>query len=566
MKKVPSKHQWSNDRLGISRLIWSLVFAVAGGTFLYSLPTYYQMLMTPCTGDYCLPMQPPEAFAQAMARLGWPLQWFAAWNVLIVTTLALSYGAFAVLLLWRRSTERSVWLFSLILLLIGTFLPAAVDVLGIIHEFWFYFINFMNSIMWISLVLLFYIFPDGRFVPAWSWLGMLPLVALRASLFLPLSFPIAIENWPSFVEPILVSIIFGICIFAQVYRYWYVSTPLQRQQTKWIVFGLVLMAVQLLIISLGLEPHLTDSASPTMHVLVSVAMGFLWLIIFLTLPITVTIAILRYRLWDIDLLIRRTLIYATLTISLALLYFGCVVFLQLLMWQVPIVSQSYLVTVVSTLIVAALFAPLRERVQLEINQRFYRVRILFLAANPLNTDRLRLDEEVRTIDETLHLAEFRNRFDLVQHWAVRFSDVDDYLLRHTPHIVHFAGHGSAAGEIVLEDATGQPQSVPPAALTQLFHILKDNVRCVVLNGCFSFLQAEAIAQEVDCVIGMTAQISDNAAIYFASGFYRGLGNGHDVQAAFELGCREIIEFNLDDRAKPQLLVKPNTNVTTIVFV
>jgi hypothetical protein len=358
--------------LGWSRLTWGVVFVVAGGTFLYSLPTYYRALMTPCTGDNCLSMQPSVAFAQAMATLGWPLQWFAAWNVVIVTTLALAYGAFAVLLVWRRSTDRSVWLFSVILLLIGAFLTAAVDTLVLVHPFWFYFINLMHSLLWMSLVLLFYIFPDGRFVPAWSWVGMVPLVILRASLFLPASFPLAKENWPGFVEPILVIIIFGTSIFAQVYRYRAVSTPLQRQQTKWIVFGLVLMAVALLLFSLGLEGDVESSAAPITQVLLSLTLPFIWLLVFLTLPATVTIAILRYRLWDIDLLIRRTLIYSVLTTILAVIYFSSVVVLQTLFEGLTGQGQNTFVTVLSTIAIAALFAPLRQGVQAWIDRRFYR--------------------------------------------------------------------------------------------------------------------------------------------------------------------------------------------------
>jgi len=194
------------------------------------------------------------------------------------------------------------------------------------------------------------------------------------------------------------------------------------------------------------------------------------------------------------------------------------------------------------------------------------MRILFLAANPLDTDPLRLSAEVRTIDERLRLAEFRDRFELIQHWAVRAGDLSEFLLRHQPHIVHFAGHGSDAGEIVLEDELGQAKAVPPAALAQLFRILKDNVRLVVLNACLSLPQARAIAKEIDCVAGMTRAISDEAAIRFAGGFYRGLGYGRSVQTAFDLGRNEIDLSSLDDDAKPRLLTKSGIKASNVVFV
>ena len=140
-----------------------------------------------------------------------------------------------------------------------------------------------------------------------------------------------------------------------------------------------------------------------------------------------------------------------------------------------------------------------------------KVKILFLAANPVNTSPLRLDEEIRAIDDALLRARFGERFDLQQHWAVRASDVQMCLLRHDPDIVHFSGHGSPTSELVLQNERGDRHFVRPDALGQLFAILKDNIRCVVLNACYSEPQAQAIAEHIDCVIGMTRAIDDIAA-------------------------------------------------------
>ena len=109
------------------------------------------------------------------------------------------------------------------------------------------------------------------------------------------------------------------------------------------------------------------------------------------------------------------------------------------------------------------------------------VRILFLAANPRDTDPLRLGEEVRTIDERLREADYRDRLDLVPHFAVRLEDLSRSLLRYKPHLVHFSGHGSPSGAIILEDAAGRSSEVSPKALGALFGILRDNLRCVVLR-------------------------------------------------------------------------------------
>jgi hypothetical protein len=182
-----------------------------------------------------------------------------------------------------------------------------------------------------------------------------------------------------------------------------------------------------------------------------------------------------------------------------------------------------------------------------------KITILFLAANPSDTTRLRLGEEVRGIDQALRLAEYRDAFDLQQHWAVRPADLQSLLLRHQPHIVHFSGHGSAAGEIMLEDATGKARSVSQAALSNLFSLLKDNLRVVVLNACYSQPQAEAIAQHIDCVVGMADAIGDKTAIAFVAAFYQALAYGRDLQNAFDLARNQAQLEGLDDEDVPQLL-------------
>lgn len=194
-----------------------------------------------------------------------------------------------------------------------------------------------------------------------------------------------------------------------------------------------------------------------------------------------------------------------------------------------------------------------------------KVNVLFLAANPKDSSQLRLDEEIRSIDLALRQAEFRDKFDIKQHWAVRVADIQGYLLRHQPDIVHFSGHGSASSEIILEDSIGNSHAVTHRALSQLFSVLKDNIRCVILNACYSETQAQAIAKHVDCVIGMTNAIGDQAAISFAAAFYQALGYGRNVKDAFELGCVQIDLENLDEQDTPKLLAF-NGTPESITFV
>lgn len=186
-------------------------------------------------------------------------------------------------------------------------------------------------------------------------------------------------------------------------------------------------------------------------------------------------------------------------------------------------------------------------------QRFHPARILFLAANPPNTTRLLLDEEIHSIRQALSRTYYRDQFDLISEFAVRVDELQDLLLRYEPDIVHFSGHGSPSNEIIFARDDGSAQAVNPAALADLFRILKENIRCVVLNACFSEVQAQAIAQYVDVVVGMSNPILDKASIGFATAFYRALGYGRSLKSAFELGCLEIDLRGLPDADIPQLV-------------
>ncbi|MBP5977102.1 CHAT domain-containing protein, partial [Brasilonema sp. CT11] len=169
--------------------------------------------------------------------------------------------------------------------------------------------------------------------------------------------------------------------------------------------------------------------------------------------------------------------------------------------------------------------------------------ILILAANPTSTSRLRLDEEVREIDEGLRRANKREEFKLEQKWAVRQRDFYRAMLDYQPQIVHFCGHGAGQDGIVLEDETGQPALISAEALGSMFKLFTTKgVDCVLLNACYSQMQAEAISQHVNYVIGMTQTVGDKAAVAFAVAFYDAIAVGEEVEFAYELGCSQMIGF------------------------
>lgn len=149
---------------------------------------------------------------------------------------------------------------------------------------------------------------------------------------------------------------------------------------------------------------------------------------------------------------------------------------------------------------------------------------------------------------------------------MQVKDLQECLLRFKPHIVHFSGHGSSEGEILLEDSNGNSKPVSERALSTLFYVLKDNIRCVVLNACYSERQAQAIAQHIECVVGMSEAIGDKSAISFAASFYQALAYGRNVQTAFDLGCIQIDLESLDGTQTPKLLAlhsDPKTQVFNV---
>lgn len=178
--------------------------------------------------------------------------------------------------------------------------------------------------------------------------------------------------------------------------------------------------------------------------------------------------------------------------------------------------------------------------------------ILVLAANPKNTPPLRLDQEVREIDNGLQRAQNRDEFTLKQKWAVRPVDVRRAMLDYKPNIVHFCGHGSGEEGIAFEDENGQANLVNADALAGFFELFAHDVECVVLNACYSEVQAEAIAKYIPNVIGMNKAIGDAAAIEFAVAFYDALGAGESVEFAYKLACNAIKWVSMREGLTPVL--------------
>jgi CHAT domain-containing protein len=222
-------------------------------------------------------------------------------------------------------------------------------------------------------------------------------------------------------------------------------------------------------------------------------------------------------------------------------------------------------------VAAALDAEYRGRLSMD------KIRVLFLASDPFKTRALALDREVKSITAQIRSAAYRDSLELISAWAVSPDDLQQLLLQHRPHVVHFSGHGTAdeasthsqaratapdrelvpeqggqAAQLILMGDRGQPQPVSHEALVGLFDVLKDDIRLVVLNACHTKTQAEAISRVIDCCIGMNTAIGDEAAIAFSAALYRALGFGRDLQTAFKLAKNELQLKGLLQEQIPEL--------------
>lgn len=168
-----------------------------------------------------------------------------------------------------------------------------------------------------------------------------------------------------------------------------------------------------------------------------------------------------------------------------------------------------------------------------------KIRILFLSANPWTTSRILVDEEAREIFDKLQEGPNREKFELYKHAAIRAIDIQRLLMMYEPHIVHFSGHGSKTQKIILGGAPGRGKEVDRQGLVEVFALYKAHVRLVVLNACFTRVQARSLAEVIDYSVGTGAGIKDKAGVAFAGAFYRALGFGRSVKDAFESAKAEL---------------------------
>lgn len=362
--RLPARLQLRGRRLAGARAAWVAVAGLVIALFGASLPAGFAHLRTVCTVGPCTGPQLSVTGARAFEAAGLSVDAFAAYSLSVIVVFAAAYFALAGLIFWRTSQDPVALLASLMLVTFGATFPPTLDWLGASDPAWHWPSAFVRTLGLCLFFVFFYVFPDGRFVPAWTRAVVPVMVAVQASAsFLPGS-PLSYNSWPAPLVFLLFLGWFGTAIGAQIHRYRRVSGPVERQQTKWVVFGLAAALTGFLAVVLGGAVLPAETLRNPFGITAAVTAAYLFLLL---VPLSIAVAILRHRLWDIDLLVNRALSYGTLSAAVIALYALIVGALAALFRT----TDSWLVSVVATGVVAVLFQPLRARLQRAANRLVY---------------------------------------------------------------------------------------------------------------------------------------------------------------------------------------------------
>jgi hypothetical protein len=342
----------------LARVAWVALTAIVIGFHVAGIPYLYARQI----GSFFGRLTPEQV--RVFKNLGLTPEFYAAYAVAVPVGTMLVFTTIATVIFWRRSEDRMA-LFSAFMFVVfgGAALTSGVpQTLAAAHPTLWFPVHLLDYLGQVAFVTFFYLFPNGRFVPRWTrWLAIAVALLYVPDIFFPGS-SLDILGGPVFIG-FLISL-----VVAQVYRYRWVSGPVERQQTKWVVSGvavaLVGFATLLTLANLVMSP---ESMGPLIELVAETCVyGLIALI-----PLSIGVAILRSGLYEIDIIINRTLVYGSLTATLALVYVASVVSLQAAL-RVLTGQESTLAVVASTLAIAALFSPLRRLVQGFVDRRFYR--------------------------------------------------------------------------------------------------------------------------------------------------------------------------------------------------
>jgi signal transduction histidine kinase len=421
-----------------------------------SLPTSYAHLQTPCHNPACDVGQITVDNVIALHRLGLPVAVYVLYPLLASLLTAGLLFLVSVVIFWRRSDQWFPFFVSLWLLLCSAVAGIGPTSPLVPAQVFRAIANGVTILVFCGLGLFCATFPNGRFAPRWSWLIPLLWVLQLLAFFAPE--PFNITNWPGPLFPLEVLLVFASTLALQIYRYVRLYDAVERRQTKWLVYGLgiALLYVVCTIVLSALLP----ADSPVLLALLPVP-----LVLVLCLGLAVGAAIVRYRLWDIDLIIQRTLVYGVLSACVIGLYVLIVGYIGAL-FQTP---NNSLISLIATALVAIVFQPLRSLLQRAANRLLYGERdapYQMLARLDQQLALARPAEEVlpalvKTIATALKLpyvAIALLQSDASSHVEERMVAIHGQRMPHAP-IEHLplVYQGETLGQLVFTSRTGEAQ-------------------------------------------------------------------------------------------------------------
>jgi signal transduction histidine kinase len=335
------------------------VAVLAVSFFAAGIPFEFAFFHTVCQ-PACNTGQLSQTGLQALHDLGFSLDFYATYLVGRDVILAVVYVTVAALIFLRKPDDRMVLFVSFALLTFGTAnFPVTIYALTTEHTAWWWPYAFLSFLGAASFGLFLYVFPDGRFVPRWTrWVALV---------WIAWQFP----SWSSgdlysltgWLHAAVWVVAPGTIVYAQVYRYRRVSNAVQRQQIKWVVLGISVASLAFVGINITLEVFAPAPTSPGTLAASLVGNALIYAAMLL-IPLSIGVAILRYSLWDVNLIINRTLVYGALTASVVLLYVLVVGGLGVLLQ----VRGNLIISLLATGLAAVLFQPLRDRLQRGVNR------------------------------------------------------------------------------------------------------------------------------------------------------------------------------------------------------
>lgn len=365
----PAQSRLHRNWLLLARVLWVVVTVLVLGLDLAGAPVAYQQAHHICTSGSC-DFQLKQAQADQLQALGHALDFYAIFVVCLESLATLVYAALGAIIFWRRSDDTVALLGAFMLVTFGgAAFNGTMAALPYANPAWTLPTMLLNAIGQVAFYAFFCVFPSGRFVPRWTiWVTLVWAAVWIVQLF-PNTPAAAVGQFLNSGFAFIAIILLPIA--AQVYRYRYASTPIQRQQTKWVVFGFVTgVGGFLILLTLGTILLPASQRENVQGMLILTTLVYLFLLL---IPIAIALAILRSQLWEIDILINRALVYGTLTALLAAVYVMLTIGLERLAIAITGTStQKPFFIVAATLAIAALFQPLRVRIQSTIDRRFYR--------------------------------------------------------------------------------------------------------------------------------------------------------------------------------------------------